>query len=158
MLRRGAEGKLAHAVWQGMECALFFAKRLLPDIVTSYYGHPTPGARSASAARRVRAAMCAWGIGRRDPWEAAEAKPGHEDAAARDNAPCRMTRKPRRAARKAGTIRSSSPGVIANAARLVHMPRKVTHANHFVMLCVRHYTRACRQFGHGGLSRSSGFW
>ena len=42
-----------------------------------------PGARSASAARPVRAAMCAWISTERDPWEAAEAKAGDEADARR---------------------------------------------------------------------------
>ena len=61
LLRAAQDGRLAGAAWHGMDCALFFAKRLLPDIVTVLLrAIPSPGTRSALAARRARAATCGW--------------------------------------------------------------------------------------------------
>ncbi len=86
LLTMAQQGKLAREEWRGMDCALFFAKRLLPDIVTTYYGHPTAWSEIGFGGLASPRGYVRMGIDRRDPWEAAEAKPGHEDAAARDNA------------------------------------------------------------------------
>jgi hypothetical protein len=81
MLRAAQRGALDGAAWNGMDCAVFFAKRLLPDIVTAYYAHPIAWSEIASAARRARAAMCEWIstaaiLGKRPrPGPAARAKP-----------------------------------------------------------------------------------
>ena len=76
LLRAAQEGLLADPAWQVMDCALFFAKRLLPDIVMSHYAHPRNEigfGGPASPRGYVR-----MGFDRRDPWEAADAKPGDE--------------------------------------------------------------------------------
>jgi hypothetical protein len=79
------QGKLQHQAWGGMPARLFFQDRVLPDIVKSYYAHPTAwneigwgGPASPRGYVRLQA-------DRRDPWEAAEAKPGHEEEAYREN-------------------------------------------------------------------------
>ena len=41
LLRAVEQGALGDDGWDGMPPAIFFAKRLLPDIVTLYYAHPT---------------------------------------------------------------------------------------------------------------------
>jgi hypothetical protein len=86
LLTAAQQGTLTHEAWQGVDCALFFAKRLLPDIVTSYYGHPTAWSEIGFGGPASPRGYVRMDFDRRDPWEAAEAKPGHEDAAARDNA------------------------------------------------------------------------
>jgi Gluconate 2-dehydrogenase subunit 3 len=85
LLKRMQNGELHHPAWGGMSCALFFKKRLLPDIVMTYYSHPTAwneigwgGPASPRGYVRMRP-------DRRDPWEAAEAKPGRERDAYREN-------------------------------------------------------------------------
>jgi hypothetical protein len=79
------QGALQHEAWGGMPVRLFFVERVLPDIVKSYYAHPTAwneigwsGPASPRGYVRLQA-------DRRDPWEAAEAKPGHEVDAYREN-------------------------------------------------------------------------
>jgi hypothetical protein len=78
-------GDLRSKAWEGMPCRLFFKDRLLADIVKSYYAHPTAwneigwgGPASPRGYVRLKA-------DRRDPWEAAEARPGQEAEAYREN-------------------------------------------------------------------------
>ncbi len=78
-------GELRLGVWGDMPSRLFFKDRVLIDIVRSYYAHPTAwneigwgGPASPRGYVRLQA-------DRRDPWEAAEAKPGHEAEAYREN-------------------------------------------------------------------------
>ena len=78
-------GSLHHRAWAGMPPHEFFQARIVPDVVQSYYAHPTAwneigwgGPASPRGYVRMQA-------GRRDPWEAAEAKPGHEAEAYREN-------------------------------------------------------------------------
>ncbi len=85
LLRDMQEGKLHDAAWGDMPCALFFKARLLPDIVKTYYAHPTAwseigwgGPASPRGYVRLRADF-------RDPWEASEARPGHAVQALREN-------------------------------------------------------------------------
>jgi hypothetical protein len=86
LLRTAQDGRLAHPAWEGMDCAVFFAKRLLLDIVTSYYAHPTAWSEIGFGGPASPRGYVRMGFDRRDPWEAAEAKPGHEAQAAKDNA------------------------------------------------------------------------
>ncbi len=78
-------GELRHSAWEGMQSRLFFKDRVLADIVRSYYAHPTAwneigwgGPASPRGYVRLQA-------DRRDPWEAAEARPGYEVNAYREN-------------------------------------------------------------------------
>ncbi len=79
------KGELNGAEWRGMPPNLFLESRAIPDIVKAYYAHPTAwneigwgGPASPRGYVRMKA-------NRRDPWEAAEAKPGHEEKAYREN-------------------------------------------------------------------------
>ncbi|WP_407176719.1 gluconate 2-dehydrogenase subunit 3 family protein [Bradyrhizobium sp. STM 3562] len=85
LLRQMQDGELDDAAWRDMPCALFFKARLLPDIVKTYYAHPTAwneigwgGPASPRGYVRLRADF-------RDPWEAAESKPGRAAQALREN-------------------------------------------------------------------------
>ena len=69
-----------------MPPAIFFAKRLLPDIVTLYYAHPTAWNEIGFGGPASPRGYVRMDFDRRDPWEAAEAKPGRENEAARENA------------------------------------------------------------------------
>jgi hypothetical protein len=78
-------GELHNKAWEGMPPDLFFKARVIPDVVKTYYAHPTAwneigwgGPASPRGYVRLQA-------DRRDPWEAAEAKPGREAEAEREN-------------------------------------------------------------------------
>ncbi|MBV9825430.1 MAG: gluconate 2-dehydrogenase subunit 3 family protein [Alphaproteobacteria bacterium] len=72
--------------WDGMPPAIFFAKRLLFDIATAYYTHPTAWNEIGFGGPASPRGYVRMGFDRRDPWEAAEAAPGGEQQARRENA------------------------------------------------------------------------
>jgi len=86
LLRAAQAGRLSNDTWQGMASKLFFAKRLLPDIVKAYYGHPTAWSEIGFGGPASPRGYVRMDFDRRDPWEAAEAKPGREAEAAKINA------------------------------------------------------------------------
>jgi len=86
LLEAAQKGELEDKAWQGMDSAVFFAKRLLFDIVTAYYSHPTAWNEIGFGGPASPRGYVRMDFDRRDPWEAAEAKPGHEREAARKNA------------------------------------------------------------------------
>ena len=86
LLHAAQDGRLSNAAWQGMASKLFFAKRLLPDIVKAYYSHPTAWSEIGFGGPASPRGYVRMDFDRRDPWEAAEAKPGHETEAAKTNA------------------------------------------------------------------------
>jgi hypothetical protein len=86
LLTAAQEGRLTNAAWQGMSSKLFFAKRLLSHIVKAYYGHPTAWSEIGYGGPASPRGYVRMDFDRRDPWEAAEAKPGREGEAAKINA------------------------------------------------------------------------
>jgi hypothetical protein len=80
------QGALCDASWEGMPPAIFFAKRLLPDIVTLYYAHPISWNEIGFGGPASPRGYVRMDFDRRDPWEAAEAKPGRAIEATRENA------------------------------------------------------------------------
>ena len=86
LLRSAQNGSLSNAAWQGMAGKLFFVKRLLPDIVKAYYSHPTAWNEIGYGGPASPRGYVRMDFDRRDPWEAAEAKPGREIEAAKINA------------------------------------------------------------------------
>ncbi|VXC67522.1 conserved hypothetical protein [Burkholderia sp. 8Y] len=78
-------GRLSDAAWQGMPPALFFAERVLHDICGMYYAHPHAWSEIGFGGPANPRGYVRMVANRRDPWEAAEAKPGHEDDAAKEN-------------------------------------------------------------------------
>lgn len=86
LLRAVQQGTVPDSGWNGMPPAIFFAKRLLPDIVSAYYGHPTAWSEIGFGGPASPRGYVRMDFDRRDPWEAAEAKPGHAIEAARENA------------------------------------------------------------------------
>jgi hypothetical protein len=86
LLRAAQDGALSNPAWQGMASKLFFAKRLLSDIVKAYYAHPTAWSEIGYGGPASPRGYVRMDFDRRDPWEAAEAKPGHEAEAAKINA------------------------------------------------------------------------
>ncbi len=79
-------GKAACDAWGDLPPALFFGKRVLHDIVSAYYSHPTAWSEIGFGGPTGPRGYVRMDYDRRDPWEAAEAKPGHEAEARRENA------------------------------------------------------------------------
>lgn len=86
LLRAAHGGTLTHAAWGDMPSKLFFTKRVLRDVVTAYYGHPTGWSEIGFGGPASPRGYVRMDFDRRDPWEAKEAKPGHEAQAAKENA------------------------------------------------------------------------
>lgn len=72
--------------WEDMPPALFFSKRVLHDLPAFYYAHPTAWNEIGFGGPASPRGYVRMNFNRRDPWEAAEAKPGHEEAARKENA------------------------------------------------------------------------
>jgi hypothetical protein len=78
-------GDLSHDAWQGMPSRLFFNDRVLADIVRSYYAHPSAWSEIGWGGPASPRGYVRLQAGRRDPWEATEARPGYEAEAYREN-------------------------------------------------------------------------
>ena len=79
-------GKLDATALEGMPGPSFFNNRVLPDIVSAYYAHPTAWSEIGYGGPASPRGYVRMGLDRRDPWEAAEASPGHAETARRENA------------------------------------------------------------------------
>lgn len=79
------DGKLARAEWGDMSPQEFFARRLAHDIVGAYYSHPVAWNEIGFGGPASPRGYVRMYFNRRDPWEAAEAKPGEEAKARRKN-------------------------------------------------------------------------
>jgi len=86
LLRAVQDGKIAGDDWAGLPPAVFFAKRLLFDIVTQYYAHPTAWSEIGFGGPASPRGYVRMDFDRRDPWEAVEAKPGEAAEAKKANA------------------------------------------------------------------------
>jgi len=71
--------------WGKMSPKLFFEKLLLHDIVGAYYAHPHAWNEIGFGGPASPRGYVRLNYDRRDPWEAAEAEPGREAEARRDN-------------------------------------------------------------------------
>ena len=80
------DGRLRDAAWGDMPCDLFAKSRVMADVVRAYYAHPTAWNEVGFGGPAGPRGYVRLDYGRRDPWEAAEAEPGAEDAARRANA------------------------------------------------------------------------
>ena len=85
LLRQMQAGALSGPAWGGMPSAVFFAERVVPDITKSYYGHPTAWNEIGWAGPAGPRGYVRMGFDKRDAWEPAEAKPGQEAKARREN-------------------------------------------------------------------------
>ena len=85
LIRAMQEGELTGAAWQGMPSKDFFSHRVMPDLVKSYYAHPTAWSEIGFGGPASPRGYVRMDYNRRDGWEAAEAKPGREDEAYREN-------------------------------------------------------------------------
>ncbi len=85
LLRRMQHGELSGPAWGDMPCKMFFAHRLLHDLATLYYSHPTAWNEIGFGGPASPRGYVRLGFDVRDPWEAAEAKPGREAQARAEN-------------------------------------------------------------------------
>ncbi|WP_312017078.1 gluconate 2-dehydrogenase subunit 3 family protein [Bradyrhizobium jicamae] len=85
LLCRIQRGQVSSEAWQDLSPATFFAKRLLHDIVSAYYAHPASWSEIGFGGPAGPRGYVRMNFDRRDPWEAAEASPGREDRARREN-------------------------------------------------------------------------
>lgn len=86
LLTAAERGYAADPAWGGMPPALFFSKRIIPDVLAAYYAHPTAWSEIGFGGPAAPRGYVRMGFDMRDPWEAAEARPGREAEARRDNA------------------------------------------------------------------------
>jgi hypothetical protein len=86
LLRRVQKGETQDAAWASLPPALFFRERLLHDIVGAYYAYPSSWSEIGFGGPASPRGYVRMNFDRRDPWEAAEAHPGREAQARRENA------------------------------------------------------------------------
>lgn len=86
VLKHVQEGEVESPAWTSVPAKEFFSTRILPDIVKSYYSLPCAWNEIGFGGPASPRGYVRMGYDRRDPWEAAEAKPGREDEARRENA------------------------------------------------------------------------
>ncbi|HUW80301.1 MAG TPA: gluconate 2-dehydrogenase subunit 3 family protein [Acidocella sp.] len=75
LLRLMQSGDLHDPAWGVVPPKLFFAKRVLVDIPAVYYAHPTAWSEIGFGGPASPRGYVRMAANRRDPWEAAEAKP-----------------------------------------------------------------------------------
>ncbi len=85
MLRSMQEGTFLADALGGMPAKWFFTSRIVADVVSSYYAHPTAWNELGWAGPAGPRGYVRLQKGMRDPWEPVEATPGHEHAAERSN-------------------------------------------------------------------------
>ena len=85
LLARIHAGVVQHEAWANLPPQKFFALRLLPDLVKSYYSHPTAWNEIGWGGPASPRGYVRLEPNRRDSWEAAEAQPGREAEALREN-------------------------------------------------------------------------
>ncbi len=86
MLTAVQAGEARAPEWGDMPPALFFAKRLLHDVVSAYYAWPDAWSDIGFGGPAGPRGYVRMSFDRRDPWEASEARPGRERIARRENA------------------------------------------------------------------------
>jgi hypothetical protein len=85
LLQRCEAGELHAPEWAGMPPGAFFKHRLLHDLVLAYYSHPAAWNEIGWGGPASPRGYVRLDFDDRDPWEAAEAKPGDEVTALRIN-------------------------------------------------------------------------
>ncbi|HTV52245.1 MAG TPA: gluconate 2-dehydrogenase subunit 3 family protein [Steroidobacteraceae bacterium] len=78
-------GALQDAAWGGIPPKTFFTQRLLADVVSAYWSHPTAWSEMGFGGPAAPRGYVRLDYDERDPWEAAEAYPGEEASARRAN-------------------------------------------------------------------------
>lgn len=85
LLKALQQGKLDGPEWGGMPTHIFFSQRLVKDILEAYYSHPVSWNEIGFGGPASPRGYVRMNFNMRDPWEAMEAVPGHEDAARKTN-------------------------------------------------------------------------
>ena len=85
LLRRVEAGEVTGPAWGGMPPRIFFSLRVVHDVVSAYYAHPTAWNEIGWGGPASPRGYVRMGFDKRDPWEAAEAKLGQEAKARREN-------------------------------------------------------------------------
>ena len=85
LIRDMEAGRLDEPAWEGLSPAKFFKRLVLPDIPALYYAHPTAWSEIGFGGPASPRGYLRLEGGLRDPWEAAEATPGHEAKARAEN-------------------------------------------------------------------------
>jgi hypothetical protein len=85
VLKACQAGELDGPEWHGMSSRLFFSKRVIHDIISAYYAHPTAWNEMGWGGPASPRGYVRMDANKRDPWEAAEAHPGEEEKALRAN-------------------------------------------------------------------------
>jgi len=86
LLKAIQSGEVDEKRWGDMPPKIFFEKRLLHDVVSAYYAHPAAWNEIGFGGPASPRGYVRMYFDRRDPWEAAEARPGREDKARAENA------------------------------------------------------------------------
>ena len=85
LLRRTERGDLHADALRGMPSNSFFEHRIIPDITSAYYAHPIAWSEIGFGGPASPRGYVRLALDRRDPWEASEARSGHEAQAFREN-------------------------------------------------------------------------
>jgi len=80
------KGAVQASEWRDLPPKSFFTKRVLHDVVSAYYSHPTAWNEIGFGGPASPRGYVRMNFDRRDPWEASEARPGREARARRENA------------------------------------------------------------------------
>lgn len=78
LLKAMQSGDLHDPAWEGMPPKLFFAERLLRDVVWAYYSHPTAWSEIGFGGPASPRGYVRLQPNKLDPWEAIEARPGED--------------------------------------------------------------------------------
>ncbi len=81
-----ARGRFSDSAWGDMDGGLFFKDRVMADIPRAYYAHPAAWNEIGFGGPASPRGYVRIDFDKRDPWEAAEAKPGEEAKARKANA------------------------------------------------------------------------
>ena len=85
VLKHVQKGDVKSNAWGELPAKAFFTKRVLNDIVSLYYAHPTSWSEIGFGGPASPRGYVRMNFDRRDPWEASEARPGREERARREN-------------------------------------------------------------------------
>ena len=77
-------GTLSRDAWRGMPSKLFFTQRVLHDICTTYYSHPSTWSAIGFGGPANPRGYVRMTFNRRDPWEARETGAAHDDTEAQE--------------------------------------------------------------------------
>jgi hypothetical protein len=85
LLTRVQTDDVRSEAWKHVPAGLFFRARIQKDIIAAYYSLPCAWSEIGFGGPASPRGYVRMGYDRRDPWEAAEARPGHEEEARRQN-------------------------------------------------------------------------